>query len=73
MTFGEFRKEQSLTIYQDKLTVQFLNIAGGQTIIIVSQSTGITKKYDLMSLHSKIGTNCIGAYEAFEIYQQLTA
>ena len=73
MTFVEFRQEHQRTLFLDKVTIEFVNLPQGQTILITSLNSTHKKKIDINTMHSRLGTQCVGAYEAYEIYNQLNS
>lgn len=71
MTFVEFRKEEHRVLFLDKVTLEFLNIPNGQTIIVTTLNEPNKPKDKYFSNYPKLGAASVGAYEAFEIYQYL--
>lgn len=72
MTFVEFRKEEHRVLFLDKVTLEFLNIPNGQTIIVTTLNEPTKPKDKYFSNYPKLGAASVGAYEAFEIYKYLT-
>lgn len=71
MTFVEFRHKEQHSLCLDKVTIEFINLPHGETILVTSLNRTNKRKIDINTMHSRLGTQCIGAYEAFEIFKQL--